>query len=220
MKRLISQLQFVKRILLTGILFFPILLMAEGNWPKEIKTAKSTTIIYQPKHDSIKGDHLNSRAAISFTTSKITTPVFGAAWIDSRFSTDRETGLCSIFEVKILNVRFPGVDTLDPAKVQKYKQILAEGATSWNLEFSFDELKSSLAVNTVAIHTSEKFKNGPPEIIFVKQLSVLVFFDGDPVLKETDNAGIKRVINIPFLVLQDMKDKSQDQTGRTDPVKG
>ena len=114
---------FFKRILLTSILFIPVSLMADGNWPKEINTTKSNIIIYQPEPDSMVGDHLYSRAAISFTSAKFPTPVFGAIWSDSRFSTDRESGMCTIYDVKILNVRFPGIDTVDPAKVENFKGV-------------------------------------------------------------------------------------------------
>ncbi|MDD4602492.1 MAG: hypothetical protein PHF97_01635, partial [Bacteroidales bacterium] len=208
MNTLHSTFNLVKKLVLTGILLFPVLVMAEGNWPKEFTSAKSTVVIYQPQPDSMQGDHLYARAAISFTTSKISTPIFGAVWADSRFSTDRETGKCSVYNVKVLNVRFPGIDTLDPAKVRNIKNILSEEATGWHIEFSLDELKSSLALNQVNASTSANFKNDPPDIIFVKQNSVLLLFDGDPVFKEVENAGLKRAINTPFLVLQDMKDKN------------
>ena len=225
MKTPIFKVQFFQGILMTCVLFIPVLLLAEGSWPKEIKTAKSTIVIYQPQPDSMKGDHLYTRAAISFTTPKIIAPVFGAVWSDSRFSTDRESGKCTIFDIKILNVRFPGIDTIDPTKVQHFKKILEEEAAKWEMEFSLDELKSSLALNKVAAGKSADFKNDPPEIIYEKQNSVLVLFDNDPVFKESGTSGLKRAINTPFLVLQDVKDNSYYLFGAdywyksSDPVK-
>jgi len=196
------------KLFISVLLFIPGFLFAEGNWPKEIKTAKSAIIIYQPQPDSMVGDHLYTRAAISFTTPPVTSPVFGAVWTDSRFSTDRESGICSIYNVKILNVRFPGIDTLDPAKVVKLKQILEGEATSWSLDFSLDELKSSLALNKAVTGTNSNFKNDPPEIIFEKQNSVLILFEGDPVYREIENSGLKYAINTPFFIIQDMKDQN------------
>ncbi len=76
--------------------------------------------------------------------------------------------MCTIYDVKILNVRFPGIDTVDPAKVENFKGILSEQATSWNLEYSLDELKSTLTSNQVATATASGFNNDPPEIIYVK----------------------------------------------------
>ncbi|MDP4189454.1 MAG: hypothetical protein Q8905_15500, partial [Bacteroidota bacterium] len=225
MKTLITLLYQVRGVFLILSIFIPFQLKAEGNWPKEIKNEKATIIIYQPQPDSMKGDHLYSRSAVSLTTPKITTPVFGAVWTDSRFSTDRESGTCTIFQVKILNVRFPGIDTIAPSKVAAFKKILEESAASTKLEFSLDELKSSMALNKAVVSSSSNFKNDPPEIIFTKQNSVLVLFDGDPVFKEIENSGLKRAINTPFLVLQDIKDKSYYLFGSdywyksTDPVK-
>ncbi len=131
--------------------------MAKGNWPKEIKTDKATVILYQPQPDSLVGDHLYTRSAVSLTTPTHTAPVFGAIWTDSRFSTDRISGMCTIFDVKILDVRFPGMDTIDPAQVQNFKNLLEEESDKWTLTFSLDELKATLELNNVAVNTSEKF---------------------------------------------------------------
>ena len=219
------QSHLMKCVLITSILFIPVILMAEGSWPKEIQTTKSTVIIYQPQPDSLKGDHLYSRAAISFTSAKFPTPVYGAIWMDSRFSTDRDAGTFTIFNVVILNVRFPGIDTVDPAKIQNFKQILAEQATTWNLEYSIDELTSSLTSNQAAFSSSSNFNNDPPEIIYVKHNSMLLLFDGAPVFKETGTPGINRAANTPFLVLQDIANNSFYLYGgdnwytTTDPVR-
>lgn len=181
--------------------------------------------MYQPQPDSMIGDHLYSRAAFSLTTPKFTTPVFGAVWSDAKFSTDRETGTCTIFDIKIMNFRFPGIDTMSEARVQHFKKILEDAVKDWDLDFSLDELKSSLALSKVAAGKSEGLKNDPPSIIYVKQKSVLVLFDGDPVFKETENSGLSRAVNTPFLVLQDMKDKNYYLFGAgywyksSDPVK-
>jgi len=182
-------------------------LLAEGNWPKSIKTAKADILIYQPQPDSMKGNHLYSRAAVSLTAAKSQNPVFGAVWMDATFTTDRESGTCTIYDLKVLNVRFPGIDTIDPARVKQFKDLLSEEAKSWKLDFSLEELKSTLAVSEAAANTSSNLKNDPPEIIYTKKSSILILFDGDPVLKEIENAGLKRVINTPWLVLMDMKDK-------------
>ena len=208
MKTANSRVQLFLGLMLISILLIPEFLPAQGSWPKEIKNAKSTIIIYQPQPDSMKGDHLYARSAFSITTAKITTPVFGAVWADARFSTDRSSGTCTIFDVKVLNVRFPGIDTLDPAKVRDFKKILEDQAVKWEMVFSLDELKSSLSLNKAAAAKSGDFKNDPPEIIFVKQNSVLILFDGDPVFKDVEKTGLKRAINTPFLVLQDSRDNS------------
>ncbi len=225
MKTLLSAGSRAKTILVAAILMLPVFLLAEGSWPKEIRTAKSTVIMYQPQPDSMKRDHLFTRAAISITTQENPTPVFGAIWTDSKFSTDRESGICTIFDVNILNVRFPGIDTISLAKIQNFTKILEEEASSWNMEFSLDELKATLALNQTAVRKSAEFKNDPPEIIFARQNSVLVSYDGDPVFKDVENAGLQRAVNTPFLVLRDMQDRTYYLNGGNywyksqDPVK-
>jgi hypothetical protein len=207
---------FFKSILFASLFFLPVFLMAEGSWPKEIHTTKSTVIIYQPEPDSMIGDHLFSRSAISFTNAKYPTPVFGAIWSDSRFSTDRESGKCTIYDVKILDIRFPGIDTIDPAKVEKFKNTLSEQATSWKLEYTLDELKSSLSLNQVAAGKTGDFNNDPPEIIYENHNSMLLLFDGDPVFKGTEESGIDRAVNTPFLVLKDKRSKTYYLYGAND----
>ena len=212
-------------MLLVCILFIPVMLMAEGSWPKEIRTANATIILYQPQPDSMRGDHLFTRSAVSLTVQPSETPVFGAVWADSRFSTDRESGLCSIYNVTILNVRFPGIDTVDPAKVERFRKVLEEAITDKNLSFALDELKSTLAINQAEVSASANLKNDPPEIIFTKEYSVLLLFDGNPVFKEVEKAVLNRAVNTPFLVLEDLKDKHYYLCGddlwfrSTDPVK-
>jgi hypothetical protein len=189
------------------LLSLPGWVSALDNWPREIAITGGKVIMYQPQTDSMKGDHLFSRIAISITTDKIKNPVFGAIWTDSRFSTDRESGTCTIFNVKLLNIRFPGIDTINPARVSEFKNLLEKEASGWNIEFSLEELKGTIENSRAATTTSASFKNDPPEIIYRKQLSLLVLFDGDPVFKETGTGGPKRAINTPFLILQDTKEK-------------
>lgn len=192
-----------------GFIIFSQAFFAFGNedWPREIALKGGTVILYQPQTDSMKGDHLYSRTAISISTEKTKTPVFGAVWTDARFSTDRDKGTCTIYDVKIMNVRFPGIDTIDPGKVKDFKTLLEQEASGWNIEFSLDDMKASLDLVKAASMESSNLKNDPPEIIYLKQPSQLVLFDGDPVWNETGKDGPKRAVNTPFLVLQDTRDK-------------
>lgn len=184
------------------------------DWPREINIKNTRVMIYQPQTDSMKGDHLYSRMAFSVSNSKLKNPIFGALWTDSRFSTDRASGTCTIFDIKVLNMRFPGIDTIDPGKVKEYKTMLEKEATSWNIDFTLDEMKSSLDQAKSVTAASANFRNDPPEIIFVKKKSLLVLFDGDPSWKDAGK-DVKRAINTPYLLLQDQKDKKYYLYGGT-----
>ena len=179
-----------------------------SDWPRDITLKNGTVTLYQPQTDSMKGDHLYSRMAFSISLDQMKNPIFGAMWTDSKFSTDRTTGTCTIYNVKVMNIRFPGIDTVDKAKIQTFKDLLEKEATGWNIDFSLDELTASLSENATLTAKNANFKNDPPEIIYLKTPSVLVLFDGDPVWKETGQGGPKRAINTPFLVLQDTQDKN------------
>ena len=57
----------------------------ESGWPREILTASDALVlVYQPQIDSLDGDLLHGRAAVSVNTKEMDEPVFGAAWIESR----------------------------------------------------------------------------------------------------------------------------------------
>jgi hypothetical protein len=180
---------------------------AESEWPRELTMSNVTVVMYQPQSDSLVGDHLFSRTAISIMKKGSSNPIFGALWTEARFSTDRSTGTCTIFDVKMLNVRFPGIDTIDKGKVAEFKSLIEKEIISWNITFSLEELKSTLETVKASNTAGAKYKNDPPEIIYQKQKSFLVLFDGNPVYKETGKDGPNRVINTPFLVLQDTREK-------------
>jgi hypothetical protein len=177
------------------------------SWPKQINTTNAKIILYQPQPDSLQGNHLYGRAAVSVTpTGK--DPVFGAVWIDAVLSIDRTDRTYLLVSTRIPNVRFPGQDNIDKSKIDNLKKLLETEIPKWEIQGSMDELLTSLKANESAEKVSENLNNDPPEIIFVKKTSVLVLFDGEPVFKDIENSSLKRAINTPFLVLQDPKEKT------------
>lgn len=177
-----------------------------GNWPKEIVTAGGKILIYQPQSDSMVGNKLYSRSAVSVTKTG-SDPVFGAIWATSTLGTDRESGRIELTSVKILNVRFPNQEQIDPARIKQFKDLLGTEIPKWQLTATMEDLLASLKESKATIRQAEDLNNDPPEIIFSKKPALLVTFDGEPVFKPVDNSGLQRAINTPFLVLQDTKGK-------------
>ncbi|MBP2679681.1 MAG: hypothetical protein H6Q82_2746, partial [Deltaproteobacteria bacterium] len=54
---------------------------ATNDWPQEILTKEGKVLVYQPQLESLKGDTLTGRAAISFTPIG-GGPAFGAFWFE------------------------------------------------------------------------------------------------------------------------------------------
>jgi len=178
----------------------------KSDWPKEITTTGYRIVIYQPQPDSLTGNKLYTRAAVS-VSSNDERPVFGAIWVMAVISSDRETRDISLVNAKVLNVRFPNQDSIPKTNIDQFKNLLENEIPKWQITTTMDELTATLKDNLAAVKEASNLKNDPPEIIFTKQPSVLVLFDGIPSFKPVDNSGIKRAVNTPFLVVQDPKDK-------------
>ena len=65
------------------------LVVADENWPREIETANGLVVLYQPQVDSLDGDLLSGRSAVSIKPTGQDAPIFGAAWLEGRIETPR-----------------------------------------------------------------------------------------------------------------------------------
>src|SRR4051794_23619065 len=79
----------------------------ETGWPLAIQSAPGRVEIYQPQPDSLKGDKLSARAAVSMLPAGASEPTFGAIWFDARVATDRDDRTATIQDVVVKDVRLP-----------------------------------------------------------------------------------------------------------------
>ncbi|MEI7492728.1 MAG: carbohydrate-binding family V/XII [Bacteroidota bacterium] len=194
--------------LAAALFIMPFTSQAQDTWPRKFSTDWAKLIVYQPQTDSAKGDHLYSRAAISIITKTNKSPAFGAIWMDAKLVTDKEKGICTVSQVKLINVRFPRIDTLNASEVKRFDSLVEKEASKWKMEYSLEELKSASEIAHAAGADRPKLKNDPPEIIFLDQPSFLVLFDGDPIWKESGSEGLQIAVNTPYLVLRDTRENS------------
>jgi len=115
------------------------------DWPKQIKTEKVKILIYQLQPESFVGNKLTARAAVSVTKTGATQPVFGAIWTEAKVSTDRDNRIVTLLNIKITNVKFPAQVSND--KIDSFKKLLEEEIPKWDIEFSLDQLLTSLQIN-------------------------------------------------------------------------
>ncbi len=109
---------------LTILLFGLILaapLSAAVDWPQEITGDKGTVVVYQPQPDSLEGNILKGRAAISLEMNDREEPVFGAMWFSAKIDTDREQGIALVRDVRVTKVGWP--DSKD-AREQRFTQLV------------------------------------------------------------------------------------------------
>ena len=172
----------------------------ELSWPRELDIASGIVTMYQPQTDSLEGDILYFRAAVSYKEGDSQEPVFGAAWFESRVEIDRESRMVHMVDLKVADMRFPeGAEHVHG----ELNQFIKEGLPNWDLDFSLDGLLTSLEASEEEIAAAASLNTDPPEIIYRDRPALLVMIDGDPVMRDIENSSYKAVINTPYPLIQD-----------------
>lgn len=172
------------------------------DWPQEINAEEGTIVVYQPQPESLDGNLLKGRAAMSLQLEGHDEPVFGAFWFDARIDTDRDAGTALIRDVKVTHVRWP--DSKDAGQ-QRFTAIV-EGAVPENgFEISLEQLTASLESAETEKKSLEDLRNDPPVIVFERELAVLLLYDGDPRYSPVENSDYERILNTPFAVVRDKR---------------
>jgi len=179
---------------------------AEVEWPREIEPAKGLVVLYQPQVDSLEGDRLTGRAAVSVKPTGQEEPIFGAAWLEARIATDYDSRTVQLVEVGVPRVRFQ--DATDEQHEALAVLLTAEIPT-WEIELSLDELMASLEIAERQSLAATGFDDSPPIILFTDEPTVLISIDGEPQLRELEKTGVQTVINTPFLIAQDPDKKDR-----------
>jgi hypothetical protein len=169
-------------------------------WPREIEVKKGTIVVYQPQIESIDGDHLSARAAVSVTPAGKNTPVFGAIWLDGRLEVDRDTRIATFIDVTVPDVKFPEVSD---EQIAALVAIIETDFATWNMEMPLDDLIAAAEVVEAEQAISERLNNDPPKIVYRTEPSVLITIDGEPKMRDVEGSNLKYVGNTPFVIIQD-----------------
>jgi hypothetical protein len=175
------------------------------GWPREFTNDGHLIVIYQPQPEKLEGDRLTARSAISVTPAGQTEPVFGAVWYEAFVETDRDNRLVTINQVSVPRVRFPNATEEQAGRVI---EILEHEIATWDLVISLDRLLVSLETAERERLASEEFVTDPPKILVSTEPAMLVVLDGDPVVHDIEGSEFKRVVNTPFVIIQDPSDES------------
>jgi len=169
------------------------------SWPREIETEEKAVItLYQPQLESFKENILIGRMAISFKPVDKDL-IFGAVWFSAKLATDLENRIAILDEMNITQTHFPDVDE---DKVVHFSRMLESEVEGWDVEMSLDRLLASLEVAEVYQEQSANLNNSPPEIYFRTSPATLIYIDGDPILKESEESGIEYVVNTPYFLVK------------------
>jgi len=173
------------------------------DWPREIETKKGSVItLYQPQLETFENNNLIGRMAISVKVPDKDL-IFGAIWFEAKLLTDLDTRIAVLDEINITQTHFPDVEN---DKVEYFARMLEDEIEGWDVEMSLDRLLASLELAEVYQEQSAKLNNQPPEIYFRTNPATLVYIDGDPILMDTEESGIKYVANTPYFLVKYEKD--------------
>jgi hypothetical protein len=169
------------------------------DWPQEVTAEEGTIVVYQPQPESLTGDTLTGRAAMSLQLKGSDEPVFGAFWFEAKISTDTDQGTALIRDLKVTNVRWP--DSNDAAE-QRFTAVVESAIPENGFEISLERLSASLETADIERQSLQELNNDPPVILFREELSVLLLYDGEPRYADIENSDYERVLNAPMLVVR------------------
>ena len=105
MPNFIRMTSFYRYFIALYVCFLSINVMAI-EWPQEVDTAEGTIVVYQPQPESLKGNILSARSAMSFTP-KDQGAIFGVFWFTAKIDTDRSTDQATVRDLNVNQVRWP-----------------------------------------------------------------------------------------------------------------
>ena len=174
----------------------------EPEWPRKMETVSAVIKIYQPQINSLEGDMLDARAALS-VKKQGEGMVFGAMWFTSRLVTDFDARLVDLEDVEIQSVKFPDKDQEQESALIS---LLESEIPGMDLTFSLDRLLTSLEMVEKSQELSEQLNHGAPKILFEDEAAVLVLIDGEPILEEIENTKLQYIVNTPYFILYNEAD--------------
>lgn len=176
---------------------------SEFSWPIEIESKSGiVTTLYQPQLDSFEDNILEGRMAVTIKPLE-NEMIFGAIWFKARLQTDLEERTVVLEKMDIIKTHFP--EMVEQDTIDKFSGLLAAEIESWDLEMSLDRILASLEEVENMKKLSDDINNDPPVIYFRNKPTILLIIDGEPILKEIEDADIEYVVNTPFFLVKDSK---------------
>ncbi|MGI9547864.1 MAG: hypothetical protein ACR2MM_11530 [Flavobacteriaceae bacterium] len=168
------------------------------TWPRVIEKGNHTINLYQPQLETLEGNKLKGRMALSVKDSEENI-IFGALWFSVRLATDLESMTAVLESMNISKIKFP--DFEDQSKLDKLQTIIIDNMESVEMVMSLDRIISSLETASKETRLEDQLNNTAPEIYFRKVPTVLVVIDGEPQLRKVENSKMEYVINTPFFIV-------------------
>lgn len=185
---------------LVGCLWVAAARAQDPEWPRQFDSPSGSFVIYQPQPEGLTGDRLTGRAAFSLQRDAGGNPVFGVLWFNARVMIDRDSSTVTLRAFDVTKVRLPDIT---PAEASRYEHLVESQAAEWDLTGSLAELRAGLASAEKERASVAGLDNTPPRIVFEYERSILLVYDGDPMLEAIPGSRLQRVANTPYAVVFD-----------------
>ncbi len=183
------------------LIAIPVVAGEDIGWPREFNTPEGErVVIFQPQLDALEGDRLKGRSAVAVTPAASDERIFGAVWFEARIETDRDSRTVDVIDLTVPRVHF--ADSLGEHEIRLVDQLERE-VPKMDLDISMDRVLTSLGVSESRLTAAKGLNNEPPEIIFATTPTVLVLFDGAPVMQAVEGADLRYAVNTPFVIVND-----------------
>ncbi len=169
-----------------------------SGWPREMSEAGYTAIMYQPQLETLEGNELTARAALSIEGNEVEQPVFGVVWLTAIVDADRDERWVYVLGVRVNRVHFPGAETTHEERLADFLEL---EIPKWDLGTSLDRVLAALDIEGQRQRAAEGLGTDPPVILIRDEPTVLITIDGEPRVVPMEDTDIERVINTPFTIL-------------------
>jgi len=175
-------------------------LAGEASWPQEFKVDETRIVFYEPQFEALEQDLLKGRAAVAITPKGRTSPIFGAAWIESQVAIDRDARTVRAKATKVTRVHLPDSTPEDEVRLQER---LSRVVPDLDLTVSLDRLTTALDASSKERQAALDLNMTPPRIRFETEPAFLVVLDGPPKTIRVQEMALERVVNTPSFIVRD-----------------
>lgn len=198
----------MKKSFLFVAILFTCISFAQGtdtqdlNWPREFEHGNAKFVLYLPQLDNYNNNDLEGRMAVSvkFPDKDL---IFGAIWFKAQMQVDKDNRTVLLEKMVIPSSNFPEFNEDNTKLVES---ILSKEIEKMGILLSLDHFLALL--ETLDKHPkSDALNNNPPIIHYRSTPTVLIYIDGEPILKDVDNSEWQYVVNTPYFIVQNKSNK-------------
>lgn len=182
-----------------------VLAQDDPGWPQEMVNDRGKMVVHQPQVDKWEDYlRLEARVAVVVTPTGWDQPVLGALSISAETQTDHESRTVLIYDKRIIEARYPALDSAKSEIVTDLVRSLMEPNPQL---YALDRILTYLEQTEVAVRSTEVAVE-PPTIFAAAEPTALVQFDGSPIFGPIDGTELRFAVNTNWDLILDPGDST------------